>query len=246
MANQKKAKPTTKTKASTKKTKTKAKSTSTKKTTKTKSSAKSSSKFTLLSYSCIHRKYLITNPETKETKEKRMWIVIGDGHKWYRKFDTQAEGINYFRALKKHAKMRIQSVKSKEFIKTIYTFMEMERIGVNVKEIETKNKIVAEEKKVIDNNEEEDFEDEFSKFDVIDEDYDDFDHSKVDEILSEKEGEIFVNEKSDEIEIKTEEFDETYENDYDEDKIEKTVLISSSKPENEIDEDIEIIYQKVK
>ena len=48
-------------------------------------------------YSCVRRYYNILDRRTRETETKRMWIVIGDGHKRYRKFETQADAIRYFR-----------------------------------------------------------------------------------------------------------------------------------------------------
>lgn len=146
-----------------------------------------SKEYEIQSYSCIRKYYIIKDNKTKEEKHKRMWIVIGDGHKWYRKFETQADAINYFRNLKKYAKMRVQSVKLKDFIKTVYTFMLMQAHGVDVDEIIKLNK----NKKII-NNDDKDFEDEFSEFDVVDNDYNDFDHEKVNKIIAEKEKDVVV------------------------------------------------------
>ncbi|MGL5520229.1 MAG: hypothetical protein ACRDBR_02225 [Metamycoplasmataceae bacterium] len=54
---------------------------------------------------------------------QKEWKVIEDKKTWYRKFSTQAEAIDYFKALKKPATLRIQSSNSKAFGKTIMTKM---------------------------------------------------------------------------------------------------------------------------
>ncbi|MGL5522044.1 MAG: hypothetical protein ACRDAW_02135 [Metamycoplasmataceae bacterium] len=54
---------------------------------------------------------------------QKEWKVIEDKKTWYRKFSTQAEAIDYFKALKKAATLRIQSSSSKAFGKTIMSKM---------------------------------------------------------------------------------------------------------------------------
>ncbi|MGL5357987.1 MAG: hypothetical protein ACRC9U_02940 [Metamycoplasmataceae bacterium] len=54
---------------------------------------------------------------------QKEWKVIEDKKTWYRKFPTQAEAIDYFKALKKAATLRVQSSNSKAFGKTIMSKM---------------------------------------------------------------------------------------------------------------------------
>ena len=143
-------------------------------------------------YSCVRRYYNILDRATKETETKRMWIVIGDGHKRYRKFETQADAIRYFRKLKKFARMRVQSVNSKEFVKMVSTFMLMEERGVNINsvdEVET-----PETNSNID--ESQNFEDQYSQYDAVEEEVVDSNdvnyHEEIDKVLSEQEGDSFI------------------------------------------------------
>ena len=143
-------------------------------------------------YSCVRRYYNILDRATKETETKRMWIVIGDGHKRYRKFETQADAIRYFRKLKKFARMRVQSVSSKEFVKMVSTFMLMEERGVNlssIDEVET-----PETNSNVD--ETQNFEDQYSQYDVVEEEFSDSNdidhHEEIDKVLSEQEGDSFI------------------------------------------------------
>ncbi|MGL4342963.1 MAG: hypothetical protein ACRCRZ_00115 [Metamycoplasmataceae bacterium] len=59
----------------------------------------------------------------------KYWIVLEDGKKWYRRLDTQTEGIEYFRELKTYAKMRIQSSKSKSFSRNVITKLAQDKYG---------------------------------------------------------------------------------------------------------------------
>lgn len=129
-------------------------------------------------YSCIFRYYL-----DKSKQKKKIWIVIGDGHKWYRKFNTQKEAIDYFRNLKKIAKMRVQSSQSKEFIKIISTLLGLKEKGININ-------LIKNNKQIKENNSEE-FIDEFSYYDE-DENIEElnYSHKEVDKILREKEDNI--------------------------------------------------------
>ncbi len=154
----------------------------------------------LESYSCIWKMYSFVNPKTKDKYLKKVWIVIGHGHKKYRKFNTQAEAIQYFRQLKKYAKMKIQSVKSKQMIRTVYTFFEMVWRGIDLKDIRIsenkKQKIVVEDEK-------DDYVDEFMEFDLSDdeeleEDNDDFDIDEINKVIAETEGDDVIIEDSEE------------------------------------------------
>lgn len=142
-------------------------------------------------YSCIRRYYKVIEYATGKEKLVRMWIVIGDGHKRYRKFETQAEAINYFRNIKKYAFMRIQSVHSTKFTKTIYTFLELQWRGINVqelsKDVNSKEVIYLDDK---------DYEDQFSQYDEVDnEEYESFDYSSIDAVIIENEGAVYDTEE---------------------------------------------------
>lgn len=153
----------------------------------------------LESYSCVWRMYLIVDSKTKEKYTKRFWIVIGDGHKKYRKFETQLEAIQYFRSLKKYAKMRVQSVKSKQFIRTIYTFFEMIWRGIEIKEIKLSKKNNKKSSSIV---EEEDFEDEFTQFDTDEIDEEEFNEEEINKVLAEAEGDAVIVDDSQFIESK--------------------------------------------
>lgn len=143
-------------------------------------------------YVCLKKYYVKVDPNTNEKNYKKMWIVIGDDHKGYRKFRTQFEAINYFRNLKKYAKMRVQSVSSTgtDFYKTIHTFLLLEFQGVDVDKVLKENKTKSNIKQTT--NDSADYEDEFSKFDVIEKDYAKYDYKKADKIISEHEKDIVV------------------------------------------------------
>lgn len=162
------------------------------KTTKSKIKSKTSKtkKSELFLYSCVHRQYILTIPETKERKYKTMWIVIGKGHKRYRKFETQKEAIEYFRKLKKHAKMIVQSSKSNDFIKTVYTLSWIEAKGVDIKSIKPKT-----------TKEEYEFEDAFSEFDEVEDTYEEIDHEEINKIIEENEGIVLVDENFEQLDI---------------------------------------------
>ena len=144
-------------------------------------------------YSCVRRYYNILDRRTRETETKRMWIVIGDGHKRYRKFETQADAIRYFRKLKKFARMRVQSVNSKEFIKMTSTFMLMEHQGVNIVEPPEVEEEV-ELNTVI--NESQNFEDQYSQYEDVSEEESEqlqaVDHEEIDKVLAEQDGDSFI------------------------------------------------------
>lgn len=146
-------------------------------------------------YTCIWRMYLLVDKKTKEQHKKRFWIVIGDGHKWYRKFETQAEAINYFRRLKKYAKMRVQTIKtSRKFIKTVYTFYEMIYRGIDINELKKL------ESQSIEWNENEDYVDSFDAFDkfenspVQEEEEDEtiFSEEEINKIIAENEKDAVI------------------------------------------------------
>ncbi len=148
----------------------------------------------LESYSCIWKIYLVTDPKTKEQHKKRFWIVIGDRHKRYRKFETQAEAIQYFRALKKYAKMRVKSTKTNKFFRTIYTFFEMIWRGASFDEIKATTTRTTTQ-----HRDDEDYEDEYSQFDTNEFDEDDFDEEEINRVLAESEKDmILIEEDEDE------------------------------------------------
>lgn len=139
----------------------------------------------LFSYSCIWRIYLLEDPKTKKQYKKKYWIVIGDGHKKYRKFETQYEAIIYFRNLKKYAKMRVQSANSKQIVRYVYTFYEMLWSGVDIEQI----KLLATTHQTKTFNENEDYHDELSKYEnFTDEDLNDaFNEEEINKVLLETE-----------------------------------------------------------
>ncbi len=146
-------------------------------------------------YFCVWRMYSLVDPDTKKSFLRRYWIVIGKGHKSYRKFDNQRDAIKYFRNLKKYAKMKIQSSNSKEFTRTIYTIFEMIYQGIDANKIF--NNKLSKKKKEIDDNEI-DYVDEYTQLDILlnDEDTEtnNFDHEEknIDEVINEKEGDTLV------------------------------------------------------
>ena len=143
------------------------------------------------SYSCIWRIYNMIDQKTKESYTKRFWIVIGDGHKRYRKFETLHEAIRYFRALKKFARMRVQSVHSKDFIRTVYTFYEMAWSGIEIEKINPiENQNVWKTTKI--DVEDDNYEDEFTQYDTKEVDYGEFNEEEVNRILAESEGDAIV------------------------------------------------------
>lgn len=135
-------------------------------------------------YSCVWRMETFENNLTNEKYRKRVWIVIGDGDKKYRKFDSQAEAISYFRSLKRRAEMKVQSISSKRFIRIVYTLFDMQQKGININEIKkNKNKIEPKINKNINNNDDVDFEDEYSRFDTVE--FDNFnDEAEIDAALA--------------------------------------------------------------
>ena len=135
-------------------------------------------------YSCVWRMETFENNLTNEKYRKRVWIVIGDGDKKYRKFDSQAEAISYFRSLKRRAEMKVQSISSKRFIRIVYTLFDMQQKGININEIKkNKNKIEPKINKTINNNDDVDFEDEYSRFDTVE--FDNFnDEAEIDAALA--------------------------------------------------------------
>lgn len=56
-----------------------------------------------------------------DENNRKYWIVVEDGKSYHRKFNTQQESIEYFKALKILAKMRIQSASSSGFSRTVLT-----------------------------------------------------------------------------------------------------------------------------
>ena len=200
----------------------------------------SKAKVEILSYACIKKYYAIHDEKTGEEKIKRMWIVIGKGHKRYRKFNTQAEAISYFRSLKKYAKMKVQSVNSQKFIKTVYTLMEMERKGIKIESIAKKSKTIKSKKPItIDFVETQDYEDEFSQFDQIEESSQekDFDVDEINKIISENEDQKFIDDPQEEIMQLSLQEKEIVKN-------EQTILISPVVQEEQKDEDqIELVLE---
>ena len=148
----------------------------------------SSKKHPIYFYSCVRRYYNIVEAKTKKVNNKRMWIVIGDGHRRYRKFETQADAIKYFRKLKKFAKMRVQSVNSKEFIKTTPTFLLLQYQGLKI-DLEAAEK--EQEALVFDDSQ--NFEDQFSQYDDVEKvAYESVDHAEIDKVIAENEGDVFL------------------------------------------------------
>lgn len=144
-------------------------------------------------YSCIRRYYKVIESSTGKEKLVRMWIVIGDGHKRYRKFETQAEAINYFRNIQKYAFMRIQSINSTKFTKTIYTIFELKWRGINTNELSKGTTT----KEVIYLDDDKDYEDQFSQYDEFNsKEYESFDYSSIDAVIVENEGAIYDTEEA--------------------------------------------------
>lgn len=142
-------------------------------------------------YLCVWRMYLMTNPKTKKQYVKKFWIVIGEEHKHYRKFKTQEEAIQYFRNLKKFAKMKVQSSRTKEFNRTIYTFFEMIFQGLDIVDVESNTKEIKAKINNKNYDENEEYEDEYTKYDLyINEDTSDtpIDETHIDKIILDQEG----------------------------------------------------------
>lgn len=131
----------------------------------------------LLSYYCIKRIYEIDH------KQILMWIVIGKGHTRYKKFKSQQEAFNYFRTLKKFAKMDIQSIKDWNFVKTIYSFLELQYMG-NKFEVNNFKKPKPQE---IDNSIQ--YSDQYSIYDVelSNEEYQEINIREIEKIIEEEE-----------------------------------------------------------
>ncbi len=147
-------------------------------------------------YSCVWRMYLVTNPKTKKQTVQKFWIVIGKGHKKYRKFETQVEAIQYFRALKKYARMSVQSVKSKEFIRNVYTFFEMAWRGVELDTIKKSTRKISND---------EDYVDQFDDVNIDDDDkIENFDDEEINKIIAENEGGVLVDEVNSKLSSSTE------------------------------------------
>lgn len=143
-------------------------------------------------YFCVWRMYSLIDPVSKKSFIRKFWIVIGKGHKSYRKFETQREAIRYFRNLKKYAKMKIQAINSKQFVKTIYTIFEMIYQGIDTNKIfnqkPTKNSKSYDES---------DYIDEYTQLDVLlNNDDTNENHQEIEEdidkIINEKEGDTLV------------------------------------------------------
>lgn len=157
-------------------------------------------------YVCVWRMYLLTNPKTKKQYVKKFWIVMGEGHTQYRKFETQQEAIDYFRNLKKFAKMKVQAARSQEFKRTVFTFFEMIYKGLDVVDVESNTKEIQAallNHKLLNQELEEnkdEYQDEYTKYDLyIDEETNslpinnnEIDNSEIDKLILEKEGQDTV------------------------------------------------------
>lgn len=142
-------------------------------------------------YFCVWRMYSLIDPVNKKSFIRKFWIVIGKGHKSYRKFENQRDAIRYFRNLKKYAKMKIQDINSKQFVRTIYTIFEMIYQGIDTSKIfgqtSTNNK----------SHEEKDYVDEYTQLDVLLNSDDADEHNQkieedIDKVIQEKEGDTLV------------------------------------------------------
>lgn len=145
-------------------------------------------------YFCVWRMYSLTDPLTKKSFIRKFWIVIGKGHKSYRKFESQRDAIRYFRNLKKYAKMKIQGNNSKEFLRTIYTIFEMIYQGINT------SKVLSQSSRNKNNNkshEDGDYVDEYTQLDLLLNNDDTGENNQeieedIDKIITEKEGNTLV------------------------------------------------------
>lgn len=143
-------------------------------------------------YFCVWRMYSLTDPISKKSFIRKFWIVIGKGHKSYRKFENQRDAIRYFRNLKKYAKMKIQANNSKQFVRTIYTIFEMIYQGIDT------NKIFGQSPR--NNNkshEDTDYVDEYTQLDLLLNNDDTGENNQeieedIDKVINEKEGDTLV------------------------------------------------------
>lgn len=110
-------------------------------------------------YSCISLIFSSVDQENNIQHQVKKWILMNDENKKYKIFNTQNEVVQHFRHLKIYAKMKVQSTNSDEFVKTVYTILEIERKNNKDNELEFKDEFV----------EGIDFVDEFSKYDIIEE-----------------------------------------------------------------------------
>lgn len=142
-------------------------------------------------YFCVWRMYSLMDPVSKKTFIRKFWIVIGKGHKNYRKFENQRDAIRYFRNLKKYAKMKIQANNSKQFVRTIYTIFEMIYQGIDT------NKIFGQSSRSNKSQEETDYVDEYTQLDLLLNNDDTGENNQeieedIDKIINEKEGDTLV------------------------------------------------------
>ena len=193
---------TTAKKAPAKKTTTTSKSTSAKTTAK-KAPAKSKTaaakpKIVLapvdspVKFSCFWRILKVKNAKTKKVEQKQVWIMIEDGASTYEKYDSQQAAIKAFRKMKQNAIMKVQSVDSDDFVYTTATLTLLKNIGHDP------DKIKAEFTGVKKTSLVENYQDEYSQFDVVETDvYNEFDVKPYDELFAEKEGENLIDHSSD-------------------------------------------------
>ena len=193
---------TTAKKAPAKKTTTTSKSTSAKTTAK-KAPAKSKTaaakpKIVLapvdspVKFSCFWRILKVKNAKTKKVEQKQVWIMIEDGSSTYEKYDSQQAAIKAFRKMKQNAIMKVQSVDSDDFVYTTATLTLLKNIGHDP------DKIKAEFTGVKKTSLVENYQDEYSQFDVVETDvYNEFDVKPYDELFAEKEGENLIDHSSD-------------------------------------------------
>lgn len=193
---------TTAKKAPAKKTTTTSKSTSAKTTAK-KAPAKSKTaaakpKIVLapvdspVKFSCFWRILKVKNAKTKKVEQKQVWIMIEDGASTYEKYDSQQAAIKAFRKMKQNAIMKVQSVDSDDFVYTTATLTLLKNIGHDP------DKIKAEFTGVKKTSLVENYQDEYSQFDVVETDvYNEFDVKPYDELFAEKEGDNLIDHSSD-------------------------------------------------
>ena len=193
---------TTAKKAPAKKTTTTSKSTSAKTTAK-KAPAKSKTaaakpKIVLapvdspVKFSCFWRILKVKNAKTKKVEQKQVWIMIEDGSSTYEKYDSQQAAIKAFRKMKQNAIMKVQSVDSDDFVYTTATLTLLKNIGHDP------DKIKAEFTGVKKTSLVENYQDEYSQFDVVETDvYNEFDVKPYDELFAEKEGDNLIDHSSD-------------------------------------------------
>ena len=192
---------TTAKKAPAKKTTTSSKSTSAKTTAK-KAPAKSKTaaakpKIVLapvdspVKFSCFWRILKVKNAKTKKVEQKQVWIMIEDGTSTYEKYDSQQAAIKAFRKMKQNAIMKVQSVDSDDFVYTTATLTLLKNIGHDP------DKIKAEFTGVKKTSLVENYQDEYSQFDVVETDvYNEFDVKPYDELFAEKEGDNLIDHSS--------------------------------------------------